>query len=280
MVVATLPDFFNLKSDAPIQLFDYHNQKNIDRSKVSLSKNTISFLQSGLKEVIGNDGVARISNDRFLVMNSGHCLMTEKISLSNQEYRSILLFFSDEAMLQFLEKYDLLSKSRSQEQFFEVYQYDQFITGFVASLVHISKMSTKEQDRLLKIKFEEIMLYLANQYGTDFLNALIQSKKPSLSHMEVVVERNKHNKLSLDELAFLSHMSVSTFKREFKSKYGEPPIKWFNEQRLHHIAALIQSGQKSPSEVFEEAGYDSLSNFIQAFKKQFGITPKQYQLKN
>jgi AraC-like DNA-binding protein len=30
-------------------------------------------------------------------------------------------------------------------------------------------------------------------------------------------------------------------------------------------------------DIFEEIGYENLSNFIQAFKIKFGVTPKQYQ---
>jgi AraC-like DNA-binding protein len=34
-----------------------------------------------------------------------------------------------------------------------------------------------------------------------------------------------------------------------------------------------------PSDIFLEVGYETLSNFIQAFKMKFGQTPKQYQSK-
>ena len=73
-------------------------------------------------------------------------------------------------------------------------------------------------------------------------------------------------------------MSVSTFKREFFKQYQTTPIKWFHEKRLEHIALLLRTKQTRPIDLYEAAGYENFSNFIQAFKKRYGVTPKQYQV--
>ena len=93
-----------------------------------------------------------------------------------------------------------------------------------------------------------------------------------------IVEMNKLNKLSVKELSFLSNMSVSTFKREFEKNFHSSPSRWFQEKRLDHSAYLLKNKSIRPSDIFEEIGYETLSNFIQAFKAKFGYTPKQYQL--
>jgi AraC-like DNA-binding protein len=72
-------------------------------------------------------------------------------------------------------------------------------------------------------------------------------------------------------------MSVSTFKREFEKHFRSTPSKWFQEKRLEHAAFLLKNNSKRPSDIFEEIGYETLSNFTQAFKLKFGLTPKQYQ---
>ena len=85
------------------------------------------------------------------------------------------------------------------------------------------------------------------------------------------------NKLTIKELSFLSNMSLSTFKREFEKHFQSSPSKWFQEKRLDHSAFLLKDKSKRPSDIYEEIGYENLSNFIQAFKMKFGTTPKQYQ---
>ena len=72
-------------------------------------------------------------------------------------------------------------------------------------------------------------------------------------------------------------MSVSTFKREFEKYYSESPIKWFQNKRLEYAHYLL-SQEKSPSEVYFEAGYENLSSFSQAYKTKYGVTPKHHKL--
>ncbi|MEM9929492.1 MAG: helix-turn-helix transcriptional regulator, partial [Bacteroidota bacterium] len=80
------------------------------------------------------------------------------------------------------------------------------------------------------------------------------------------------------ELAFLCNMSLSTFKRAFARHFNTTPGKWFLEQRLAHARYLLVTQRQRPSDIFMSVGYDNLTNFIQAFRKQYGKTPKQYQL--
>lgn len=280
MEIITLPKDLKINTSAKIQLFNYKNSQNILKTKINLSKHTISFLRTGMKEVIGPSKAEQIDNQRFLIMKSGNCLMTEKISNSNKFYQSILLFFDDETALNFLEKHKLISASKKRDKSFFVFKYDDFIQQFVGSLDSLSQLSITTQDKLLKTKFEEIMLYLTSVHGASFLTSIIQNADQRISRLTNIVDNNKFNRLTLEELAFLSNMSISTFKREFFKQYQNTPMRWFSEQRLNHIATLLITNQKRPIDLYEEAGYENFSNFVQAFKKRFGMTPKQYQNQN
>lgn len=276
MDITVLPQDLKINDSSILQLYDYRSTKNISKTKINLSKNTISFLRTGTKEVIGDDKAVQIGNEHFLIMKSGNCLMTEKISDAFQSYRSILLFFSDEALLYFLEKHNQFSSKPIPKSFY-IFEYDSFIQNFVSSLEQVAKLPNSVQAKLLQHKFEEIMLYLLHYHGPDFLNSLVKNMDDKISRLNNIVENNKHNKLSLEELAFLCNMSISTFKREFFKLYQNTPMKWFQEQRLEHIAFMLKTKKNRPIELYEEAGYESFSSFVQAFKKKFGTTPKQYQ---
>jgi AraC-like DNA-binding protein len=78
-------------------------------------------------------------------------------------------------------------------------------------------------------------------------------------------------------LCLPSEKHVSTFKREFEKRFHNSPSKWFQDKRLEHSAFLLKNESKRPSDIFEEIGYENLSNFIQAFKLKYDVTPKQYQ---
>lgn len=277
MNIYTLPDYLMEEVDHSIQLFNYESTTSQFNSKIDLTKNTFSFLQEGFKKISTSHEPISITNDAFLIMKSGHCLMTENLSETNHFYKSILLFFSDEVLFQFIEKHQITNKHVSATTAAKACSYDDFIRSFVKSLEDIQQLPLELQQKILQVKLEEILLYLVATKGTDFLLFLIAAKDDQSRNFINVVESNTLNKLTLKELAFLSNMSVSTFKREFEKHYQESPIKWFQNKRLEHAAFLLKNKSKRASDIFEEIGYENLSNFVHAFKVKFGVTPKQFQ---
>jgi AraC-like DNA-binding protein len=277
MKTITLPDELNLSSSQSPAVYDYKSDTEISKQQILLNKNTFSFLQEGTKEVFFDNSTYSINNSQFLLMKSGHCLMTEKLSSDSKYYRSILFFFSNEDVFQFIRKFKLKTSNSKTLHSTYSYNYDSFVKRFVDSLADISKLSKSTQQNILYTKLEEIMLYLMELKGLDFLYSLININDNEKQKFIQTIESNRLNKLTIKELSFLCNMSVSTFKREFEKNFHNSPSKWFQEKRLEHSAFLLKQESKRPSDIYEEVGYENLSNFIQAFKMKFGVTPKQYQ---
>lgn len=278
MKIITLPDELNLEDSQSVQVFDYHSSQEIAKQQIVLNQNTFSFLTEGTKEVIFDNSALSIDNSKFIIMKSGHCLMTERLS-DIRNYRSILLFFTNEALLKFIRKIELNETEATEYKSVYSFNYDDFIQRFVNSLLDIAKLSKDIQKKLLEVKFEEIMLYLTEINGTDFLYSLTENSNDITQKLTRTVESNQFSKLTLSELAFLCGMSVSTFKREFEKHYSESPIKWFQNKRLEYAHYLLNQEQKRSSEIYFEVGYENLSSFIQAYKSKYGITPKQHHKK-
>ncbi|REC74335.1 AraC family transcriptional regulator [Chryseobacterium elymi] len=274
MKTITLPDELQLQQQS-VQIFDYHSSQEVAKQQIILNQNTFSFLMEGTKEVIFDNSSVSIDHSAFLMMKSGHCLMTEKLSEKNH-YKSVLLFFTNDILLKFLRKIELSTTQSVEYHPVYSFSYDEFIRRFVDSLLDITHLSKNTQHQILEVKLEEILLYLAEIYGTDFLYSLTLKHNDSPQKFIRTVERNQLSKLSLSELAFLCNMSISTFKRTFEKHYAESPMKWFQNKRLEHAHYLLNQGQKNSSEIYEEAGYENLSSFIQTYKSKYGMTPKQH----
>lgn len=275
MKTITLPNELNLDNSEPVQIFDYSSSKEIAKQQIILNQNTFSFLMEGNKEVVFDNSTLSIDNSKFLIMKSGHCLMTEKLS-DTRNYRSVLLFFSNEMLLEFIKKNELNKTELSEYKSVYSFKYNEFIQRFVNSLLDISILSKNIQKRMLQVKFEEIMLYLTEIYGTEFLISLLEKSNYTSQKFVQTIETNWMSKLTLKELAFLCNMSVSTFKREFEKHYAVSPIKWFQNKRLEYANHLLYKEQKSSSEIYFKVGYENLSSFIQAYKSKYGVTPKQH----
>lgn len=275
MKTILLPDDLTSENEHSVQVYDYQSFQKITKQQIVLNQNTFSFLIEGTKEVFFDNSALAIDNTRFLIMTSGHCLMTENLS-NIKNYRSVVMFFNNETLLKFIRKTELNHTKPNEYRSVYSFAYDGFIRHFVKSLLDIVTLQKEIQRKLLEVKFEEIMLYLTEMYGIDFLYSLAEKSTDTTQKFIQTVETNQLNKLTLKELAFLCNMSISTFKREFEKHYAEAPIKWFQNKRLEHAHYLLNQEHKSSSEIHFEVGYESLSSFIQAYKSKYGITPKQH----
>lgn len=47
---------------------------------------------------------------------------------------------------------------------------------------------------------------------------------------------------------------------------------------MEHAKTLLETTQKSIGEIAELAGYDTAAGFIHAFRREFGITPREWRL--
>jgi AraC-like DNA-binding protein len=276
MDIIKLPESLNSEKSLTVQVYDYCSSKEISKQQIILNQNTFSFLIEGNKEVIFDNSDLSIDNRKFLIMKSGHCLMTEKLS-EIKNYRSILLFFTNETLSKFIQKFELNNIEQNEYKSVYSFEYDKFIKRFVDSLIDISKLSKTVQKKIIEVKFEEIMLYLIELHGTHILYSLTSNNDNLTQNFTRTVESNQLKKLTLKELAFLCNMSVSTFKREFEKHYSESPIKWFQNKRLEHAYYLLNQKHKKSSEIYFEVGYENLSSFIQAYKSKYNKTPKQQQ---
>lgn len=87
------------------------------------------------------------------------------------------------------------------------------------------------------------------------------------------IERNIDEDLSLDSIA--NHFFLSKFyiSHVFKDNIGISLHKYVSKKRLQLCHDAILSGE-SMSQACNNYGFDDYSNFYRAFKKEFGISPR------
>ena len=70
-------------------------------------------------------------------------------------------------------------------------------------------------------------------------------------------------------------MSSTKLKTRFKQIYGMKLYEFYNRRRLEQAKEMLKSGNFSVREAGVNIGFSNLSNFAKAFKKEFGILPRQ-----
>ena len=80
---------------------------------------------------------------------------------------------------------------------------------------------------------------------------------------------------SIEKLAKLALMSESKLKRIFKQSFGMGMYEYFQKNRMHKAREMILTGKLSVTEAGIMLGYQNLSNFSVAFKKEFNSLPSE-----
>ncbi|MBT1684951.1 helix-turn-helix transcriptional regulator [Dawidia soli] len=261
-------------------IYNYVADKQVGRNKIFLQHNLITLLEQGEKVVHYADHATVVKDTQFALLSSGNCLMTEKLPVNNH-YRSTMLFFDNAGLAKFFIKYASIIEKigvrpGKDDKPFIVFEKDAFIRNYIAYLKFIQP-KTSFSDKKVELKFEELMLYLLEKYPTEMISFQTRSQG-EYSDFEIrkAVEQNITGNLTLEELAFLCHTSVSTFKRRFRKIYGMAPRQYFLQRRMELATSLLLQNE-NPGEVFYKVGFENHSSFSQSFKQVYGISPKQFQ---
>ena len=252
-----------------INIILYENQQTSEKNKVLFSQNVISFVIAGEKEIFLPDAGVTIRNGLALI-GLANCLMSERKPANNQSYKALLIFFDNDFLAEFVVKYrDLIEMTNSVYKSVGVVAYDVYLKFYCDFMLKMLSSKDILSQRMKALKVEELLLYLLQHYPTEFRAFLNHNFDVNAIRFKTIIEHNRLKNLRIDEMAFLCHMSVSTFKRHFKKYYGISPQQWFLQERMRHAKLLLEQG-KRPSEIYRQAGYSTLSNFLKAYKKFFG----------
>jgi AraC-like DNA-binding protein len=275
MSIEKIPEIYikDGKETPDLFVYDFKMTNDVVKSKVNLGMNMFSFLQVGKKQVHFAGTSVAVNKDQSLLLKKGNWLWTELLDLETIYYCK-LFFFSEKILKEFLEKHTENKDLVKDEIPYFIIGNDAYISSYLNSLSTISEAPTVFMENLLSVKFEELMLYLLQKYGKKFEVYLYSLIVKETSSFKKIVESKIHSNLKLEEIAFLCHMSLSTFKRHFISEYKVSPGKWLQDKRLQKAKDTLEQGDLKPSDIYLDFGYNNLSNFSIAFKNKFGFSPK------
>jgi len=249
------------------------------KNRIVLNQNMINLLVSGTKTVVYRDATAVVNAGELVLLSTGNVLTSELLT-GGQQFSSVLFYFSNDLFNRFLIKYDHLLQTvtpLSGKQPFVIFQQDNFIKQFIASMQVLVNAENELPAPVRLIKLEELLLYLLHSDAKGFHAIQILSKDKEQLQIKKVVESHVGQLITVDELAFLCHMSTSTFKRKFSAIYHTTPQKWLLTKKLEMAAEMLRSAEESPSGVYLKVGYQNHSSFSEAFRNHFGNTPSDYQ---
>ncbi len=146
------------------------------------------------------------------------------------------------------------------------------LDGFFRSLLPYFDMEDDLPDELVPIKIREVLTIIdsVDNRASQILGTFGEIGKIDL---ERYMEEHYMYNLPLEKFAFLTGRSLTTFKSDFKKIFGNTPGRWLTEKRLNLAHYKLTTQKQKSTEVYHAVGFENLSHFSFAFKKEFGYSP-------
>lgn len=90
------------------------------------------------------------------------------------------------------------------------------------------------------------------------------------------IEENLENQLFVEDIAKHVSLSASRLHHIFKYETGISILKYINKKRLSKAKELLKTGDLIVN-IYIKCGFQDYTSFFRAFKKEYEITPKEYQ---
>ncbi|MCI8808190.1 MAG: AraC family transcriptional regulator [Oscillospiraceae bacterium] len=149
---------------------------------------------------------------------------------------------------------------------------------------------------------EETMLYIANHAKAStlnlighlclFLDALIQSSATRrevwgarlqdfyIQEAVTFMEHNYQRELTVEEVADACKLNRSYFSKLFRENMGCPPQEFLIRLRLSKAADQMKDTKAPIGEIAAVCGYPNQLHFSRAFKKRYGLSPREWRNQN
>ena len=238
----------------------------------------LAYVMRGRETFHDADGTETVvtAGDTLLVPRHHH--MVSDFSSDTGPLEAWLFFFNQAVIADFLQatSRDAASPPASKTALFEG---SPCLRAYMDALPKVYDTLTAPP-ALVKAKLLEILmlLHLHDRHGQLHGFLINENARRVRRNIKQVMRAHALADLTIADYALLSGRSVSSFQRDFKREFGEPPSAWLRRAKLEHAHDLVINSRSSISEIAQAAGYADTSHFIKAYKGFFHLTPKQQRL--
>jgi len=244
-----------------------------------ISNHVISVVLEGEQKIKTYDEeILNVKAGQVLFIPRGMYYVTDLLP-KNGPFKSLLFYFNDAIIQEFLSTSKVTEISKDKAHSHLKFKQVPAIKLFGESLLQIYDNQSLNLKSVLSLKILELLHLLNGLAGKQiFANFLFQLTLPKKRNIKIFMQQNFDKPLKVEDYAYLTGRSVSTFRRDFKSAFEITPQKWLKEQRIEKALGILNEKEISVTQLAYEVGYENISYFIKEFKNSVGLSPKQFML--
>ncbi len=203
-------------------------------------------------------------------------------STTSSNYSSLTIHFYNEVLLRIYKDSlpsFLKTKEPQSHPIMAKVKHTKLLEHYINGVLYYFENESLTSEEILILKLKEIILLLFQTENSDQIKDLMNHLfTPKVYNFREIIDAHVCSTISIAELASLVHMSISSFKREFKKQYNTSPSNYFINKRTERVANLLRLTDKNVSELAYECGFKNVSHLSKVFKIKYGISPSQYRL--
>jgi AraC family transcriptional regulator, exoenzyme S synthesis regulatory protein ExsA len=241
-----------------------------------LSAHAITLVLNGTLQVESEGGKVQVSANQMIFLPKGLYNISDIIPDGNV-FESVIFFFDQEVISSFVTANAILPQKQKCVAF-KVLQYTSDVRVFTESLLQLYKNKNFADRKLTKLKLYELLHLLSFSKANCLVEALATLNNKERKSLKEFMNQNFSKPLSIEDYAYLTGRSLSSFRRDFIELFGISPKQWLIDKRLEMARALLEKNHTTVSQIALEVGYENFSHFVKAFHKKFGTSPKQFTM--
>ena len=238
---------------------------------------TMGILLEGSKIIHLSDEDINIEKNDIFFLTQNNYYMSER-ALKESKYKSLLIYFDDKFIFDFLNKYNIQIDTKEQQNIVKAsYESDKLFENSIKTFQEYLKI--KFDENLLKLKIEEIFLQtirLNKNQMDSFFNSVLST---SQDRIKFILESNIDLIQNLDDMCNITRLSENKIRAYIKKEFNQTPKIWLDTKRLEKAVLLLKNTNDSITDISTSCGYSTVSWFISQFKKYHNQTPKEFRYK-
>jgi AraC-like DNA-binding protein len=171
-------------------------------------------------------------------------------------------------------------KEPDQSYHTQVGQTTAAMQSVLQQILHCPFQDLAQQMYLESKVWELVALHLTQAVNSDATREpkLLRSEDIERIHYakEILVTRLEHPP-SLIELARLAGINDHKLKVGFRACFGTTVFGYLHDYRMERSRQLLESGDLNIAEAARQVGFVNRSHFAIAFRKKFGVNPREYR---
>lgn len=236
----------------------------------SINGNSILFGETDKNTLSPNEGV---------IMKCGSYINNWLPSQKEEPYEAVAIHFCPEVLKYIYQDQlpDFLKMGpKTKLNGINKVKTDELLSKYIQSLVFYFENPELINPELIALKVKEIILLLVNSDSSENIKRILQDLfNPQDSRFREIIDAHLFNDLNIEDLAALTNLSLSSFKRKFKEIFNESPAKYIRIKRLERSKELLLKTPKRIAEVAFECGFNDPAHFSKLFASHFGKAPSE-----